>query len=140
MFKNLFNKKDSIKKISTSHDFDIALRLMIEIALIDGDLDKTELSIIQDRVKKITNTDSEISTIVTKIIGESKNSVSFYPSIRIINETYSSEDKNELMKILWKLVSADSVIDAYEENLYFRIAELLKIKRSRANQIKQELT
>jgi uncharacterized tellurite resistance protein B-like protein len=119
MFKNLFNKKDSIKKISTSHDFDIALRLMIEIALIDGDLDKTELSIIQDRVKKITNTDSEISTIVTKIIGESKNSVSFYPSIRIINETYSSEDKNELMKILWKLVSADSVIDAYEENLIF---------------------
>ena len=140
MFKNLFNKKESIKKISTSHDVDIALRLMIEIALIDGDLDKTELSIIQDRVKKITNTDSEISTIVTKIIKESKNSVSFYPSIRKINETYSSEEKNELMKILWKLVSADSVIDAYEENLYFRIAELLKIKRSSANQIKQELT
>ena len=140
MFKNLFNKKESIKKISASHDVDIALRLMIEIALIDGDLDKTELSIIQDRVKKITNADSEISTIVSKKIKESKNSVSFYPSIRKINETYSSEEKNELMKILWKLVSADSVIDAYEENLYFRIAELLQIKRSSANQIKHELT
>ena len=40
--------------------------------------------------------------------------------------------------MLWELVTADSVIDAYEENLYFKIAELIKIKRSIANQIKQE--
>jgi hypothetical protein len=32
------------------------------------------------------------------------------------------------------------VIDAYEENLYFQIAELIKIKRSTANQIKQQAT
>ena len=44
----------------------------------------------------------------------------------------------DLLKILWELVTADSIIDAYEENLYFKIAELLKIKRSIANQIKQQ--
>ena len=32
----------------------------------------------------------------------------------------------------------DQIIDPYEENLYFKIAELIKIKRSIANQIKQE--
>ena len=32
------------------------------------------------------------------------------------------------------------IIDAYEENLYFKIAELIKIKRSTANQIKQQAT
>ena len=44
----------------------------------------------------------------------------------------------DLLKILWELVTADSVVDAYEENLYFKIAELLKIKRVTANQIKQQ--
>ena len=34
--------------------------------------------------------------------------------------------------------AADKVIDPYEENLYFKIAELIKIKRSQANKIKQE--
>jgi len=42
------------------------------------------------------------------------------------------------LSILWDLVAADSIIDPYEENLYFKIAELIKIKRSKANQIKQE--
>jgi len=40
--------------------------------------------------------------------------------------------------VLWELVTADSVVDAYEENLYFKIAELIKIKRSTANQIKHQ--
>ena len=50
------------------------------------------------------------------------------------------DSKIELLKVLWELVTADSVIDAYEENLYFQIAELIKIKRSTANQIKQQAT
>jgi uncharacterized tellurite resistance protein B-like protein len=33
--------------------------------------------------------------------------------------------------VLWELVAADSVVDPYEENLYFKIAELIKIKRSK---------
>ena len=44
----------------------------------------------------------------------------------------------ELIKELWELVSADKIIDPYEENLYFKIAELIKIKRSIANKIKQQ--
>ena len=42
------------------------------------------------------------------------------------------------MYLLWKLVAADKNIDPYEENLYFKIAELIKIKRSEANKIKIE--
>ena len=73
-----------------------------------------------------------------QIIDETEESVSFYPSIKKINDTHSKEEKIELLKVLWELVTADSVVDAYEENLYFQIAELIKIKRSTANQIKQQ--
>ena len=55
-----------------------------------------------------------------------------------INETHNNDEKKDLLKILWELVTADSIVDAYEENLYFKIAELLKIKRATANQIKQQ--
>ncbi len=73
-----------------------------------------------------------------KIIDETEESVSFYPSIKRINDTHSKEEKIELLKVLWELVTADSVVDAYEENLYFQIAELIQIKRSTANQIKHK--
>ena len=137
MLKNLFKKKQSLDIINT-HEADVALRLMFEIAISDGRLDSSELRLIKKRADKLATEDLKASSIVKKIIDETEESVSFYPSIKKINDTHSKEEKIELLKVLWELVTADSVVDAYEENLYFQIAELIKIKRSTANQIKQQ--
>jgi uncharacterized tellurite resistance protein B-like protein len=137
MFKNLFNNKKSLK-ISNEYETDVALRLMFEIAISDGALDESELNLIKKRADLIAKEDEKTSSIVKKIIDETEDSVSLYPTIKKINESYGFEEKVELLTILWELVAADSIIDPYEENLYFKIAELIKIKRSKANQIKQE--
>ena len=137
MLKNLFKKKKSFKVLD-NYEADVALRLMFEIAISDGTLDSAELKLIKKRADKIATEDLKASTIVKKIIDETEESVSFYPSIKKINDSHSYEEKIELLKVLWELVTADSVVDAYEENLYFKIAELIKIKRSTANQIKQQ--
>ena len=137
MLKNLFKKKQSLEVINV-HEADVALRLMFEIAISDGALDKSELKLIKKRADKIATEDEKATTIVKKIIDETEESVSFYPSIKKINDSYSDKEKIELLKVLWELVTADSVVDAYEENLYFKIAELIKIKRSTANQIKHQ--
>jgi uncharacterized tellurite resistance protein B-like protein len=139
MIKNLFKKKESIEILS-SNEADVALRLMFEIAISDGTLDSAELQLIKKRADKVATEDLKASTIVKKIIDETEKSVSFYPSIKKINDSHSYEEKIELLKVLWELVTADSIVDAYEENLYFKIAELIKIKRSTANQIKQQAT
>ena len=138
MLKDLFNKKQSLDVLNTN-EADVALRLMFEIAISDGNLDRAELKLIKKRADKFATEDLKASTIVKKIIDETEESVSFYPSIKKINDTNSLEEKVELLKVLWELVAADSVIDPYEENLYFKIAELIQIKRSKANQIKHEV-
>ena len=137
MFKNLFNKKKSLET-TNAFEVDVALRLMFEIAISDGTLDESELKLIKKRADKIAKEDEKTSSIIKKIIDETEDSVSLYPTIKKINDSYTFEEKVELLSILWELVAADSIIDPYEENLYFKIAELIKIKRSKANQIKQE--
>ena len=139
MLKSLFKKKKSIDAINTG-EVDVALRLMFEIAISDGALDSAELKLIKKRADQTATEDEKASTIVKKIIDETEESTSFYPSIKKINDTFSNKEKIELLQVLWDLVAADSIIDAYEENLYFKIAELIKIKRSTANQIKQQAT
>ena len=139
MLKSLFKKKQSIDVINTG-EVDVALRLMFEIAISDGALDSAELKLIKKRADQTATKDEKASTIVKKIIDETEKSTSFYPSIKKINATFSNKEKIELLQVLWDLVAADSIIDAYEENLYFKIAELIKIKRSTANQIKQQAT
>ena len=52
MIKNLFKKKESIKKIDI-HEADVALRLMFEIAISDGKLDSAELALIKKRASNV---------------------------------------------------------------------------------------
>ena len=135
MIKKFFQKRiEQVEKTGSNSDF--ALRLMFEIAIIDGNLDKEELALIKDRAQEFVDDGSSVSSIVKKIIDETENSTSIYPTIKKINESYSKSEKLKLMTLLWRLVAADKKIDPYEENLYFKIAELIKIKRSEANQIK----
>ena len=137
MIKKFFQKRiEQVEKTGSNSDF--ALRLMFEIAISDGSLDKAELVLIKDRAQEFVDDGSSVSSIVKKIIDETENSTSIYPTIKKINESYSKSEKLKLMTLLWRLVAADKKIDPYEENLYFKIAELIKIQRSEANQIKIE--
>ena len=136
MFKNLFKSNSKTLEEINTHEVDVALRLMFEIAISDGTLDKKELILIKQRANKITSSDLKKSNLIKKIIDETENSVSLYETVTKVNNSYTKDEKIDLLKTLWEIVAADSLIDPYEENLYFKIAELIKIKRSLANQIK----
>ena len=135
MFKKIFNKKKILENIET-HEQDMALRLMFEIAISDGILDKKELELIKKRSSKIFPKEVKVSSIIKKIIDETESSTSIYPTVKKINEEYSVNEKENLLELLWEVVAADELVNPYEESLYFKIAELIKIKRVKANQIK----
>ena len=131
-------KKVQDNPLPETHAADLVLRLMFEIAISDGNLDPLELKLLKSRANDIASEGESSSTVLKKIIDETEQSTSLYPTVKKINETYSRDQKLDLLQILWELVAADKVIDVYEENLYFKIAELIRIKRNQANQIKQK--
>jgi len=137
MLKKIFSKKSEKENPKNKHQ-DVALRLMFEIALSDGYLDKSELELIKIRASKLIDGDQKVSTIIKKVIDETQESTSIYPTVKKINDKYSIEEKKQLLEILWSVVAADKMINHHEEALYFKIAELIKIKRPAANKIKQE--
>ena len=137
MFKKIF-RKDKVQNATEAHESDDVLRLMFEIAMSDGSLDKAELEILKTRAAKINLGDKKPSSIIKEVIDSAAISSSIYPTVTKINEKYSLDEKKEILAQLWQLVAIDGVINHYEENLYFKIAELLKVKRPHANQIKQE--
>ena len=137
LLKKLFSKKEHVENIDFP-EMDIALQLMFEIAMSDGYLDKKELQLLKNRVREIAPQEIAVSTVLKKMIDQSLESISLYPTIKKINDTYDKERKKDLLRMLWKLVIVDNKIDPYEESLYFQIADLIYIKRARANQIKHE--
>ena len=137
MLKKILNKKNLTHELDQPEK-DVALRLIFELAISDGSLDKNELKILKARVEKLISGKESINSVIKKVIDETKKATSLYPTIQKINDAYTFEKKIELLEVLWSVVTADGLINYYEENLYFKIANLIKVKRSKANQIKQE--
>ena len=133
MFNFLKNKdEEELNKKNINY---VALELMISFALADGNISKQEEDNILDYInKKITDNDNK--KIYSDILSASLEIISLHDQVQEINNHHNNEEKLELLKDIWLLILADKVIDKYEENLFYRIGDLMKIKRSKLNQIK----
>jgi len=128
---NFFKKKTNNVE-NKKNNFEVELTASIlayEIARSDGDISKSELSLLYEEIKKISSKVGKKEEKILEIIEEySRNSVSFYEFISDINKDYSKEDKLSLIQFLFDVAYADKIIEVTEERLIRRIADLINIK------------
>lgn len=126
-----FSKKKEVKE-NQHIDFEIELTAAIlayEVARSDGDVSKSELTILLNVIKQISSKVKKSEEKILSIIEEySKNSTSFHDFIEDINQNYQKEDKLNLVKTLWDIAYADNILEVNEERLIRRISNLIKIK------------
>ena len=127
-----FFKKDKNTKKVTKISFELELTasvLAYEIARSDGDISESELKILLSEIKKISvdigKTEDDILNTIEYF---SKNSVSFHEFIVDINQDFSKDEKLFLLKYLWDVAYADTILEVNEERLIRRIADLINIK------------
>ena len=103
--------------------------LAYEVARADGDISKEELDGLLSQIEKISsNVEKSTEEILELIKKYSTDSVSFYEFISDINNDFCKHEKLELIKYLWEVAYADSILDIHEERLIRRIADLINIK------------
>jgi uncharacterized tellurite resistance protein B-like protein len=56
------------------------------------------------------------------------HSISIYEFTGIINNNFTSDEKFELMKNLWRLIYTDKKLDKYEDQLVKRIGTMLHLE------------
>ena len=138
MFKFL-KKNTSLKELDNNNINLYALRLLIHLALSDGEIDKSEINELKKFIKE-NSLSENIGGLLEKEINNVEISSSFFEEVSKINTNFSDNDKLNLLEKIWNLILTDGIIDPYEENLFYRIGELIKIKRSLLNKIKSRLS
>ena len=108
--------------------------LMLELARIDGHIDDKEIDLIRKVLNEIGY--SKTDEIFKKYLQSVEAETSLHDWVEEINKNYNEIEKTSLLKKLWRLVIADSVKEPYEEALFNKIGDLLKIKRSIIQKIK----
>ena len=127
-----FFKKKKNDEVESKESFELELTaavLAYEIARSDGEISESELEVLLSEIKKIALNVGKTEQDILNIIEEySKNSISFYEFIEDINKDFTKEDKLSLIKFLWDVAYADTILEVNEERLIRRIADLINIK------------
>ena len=131
------SKKTGKDKIASSSKNIAAAALLIEAACIDGKLDSEEQKIINTRLEKylrISNSEMlELIKEASKVQSESNQIFGFTNEIK---NSFSEEQKLDLIEILWDIICSDQTIHIYESNLMRRICGLIYVSDKKSGEIK----
>ena len=131
--KRFFSKTESetAKNVdqATEHDVRVAAcALFVEMARIDEKFTEAEmdtiLSIVQDRYGLARE---HADALVAEADKELDNSLDLWQFARLINENYSTDEKIEIIEILWRMVFVDGKMDRYEHYLMNKLKNLLRL-------------
>ena len=102
--------------------------LLLELAHSDDHFSEAE----KDRIVGVLKEDFQLSDdyaaeLLELAHEERKKSVDLWKFSNVIDNNYSSEEKERVLETLWKVIYADERLDAMEDHLIHRLAKLMNL-------------
>ncbi|HSW55000.1 MAG TPA: TerB family tellurite resistance protein [Ignavibacteriaceae bacterium] len=115
---------------STSKKYKVATAaLLVEIAKADGDFSGDERKRIIDLMKKDYDLDDEcVNELLALSEQKVKDSVSIYEFSSVINESFTQQEKLDLIKNLWRIIYEDGKLNSHEDRLIKIIGSTLNLE------------
>ena len=105
--------------------------LLMEVASADYNISEVERDTIRSIVEeKYAVSADEALEIAHRAEQDTRHVTSLYPFTRMLNAECDLQERAEIVSMLWKVTAADGVIDAHEEHLVRKIADLLYVPHS----------
>ena len=114
---------------NTQHDARVAVcALLLEMAKIDDTFTTTEMSQIISILKEKYGLSAEdADALISVAEQELDGSIDYWQFARLINDNYSTEEKTDIIEMLWRIVFVDGNMDKYENHLMHKLADLLRL-------------
>ncbi len=114
--------------------------LLYRAGNIDGNLTEIELG----RLTRILKThfdlnEAELNGLMEAARKEESASIDLYGFTKIITGQLDQEGRIAVIELIWEVVLADDVIDEFEANLVWRVAELIGVSTRDRVRLKQKV-
>ncbi|TSA23153.1 hypothetical protein D4R71_09035 [bacterium] len=117
------DKKSLEKKIQIA-----TCALFLEIANSDEHFSEEERStIIEILNNEFSLSEDEVHALIEKSEHTLDESIDLWQFTNLINQNFSDEDKIKILENLWRIIYADEKLDAHEDYLAHKIANLLRL-------------
>lgn len=102
--------------------------LLVHVAEIDGFLSESErralLLLLQQRFDLAADGAEKLLKQARK---SAREAVDLYGFTSVLKQTMSGADRRRLIEMMWTVAYADGVLQEFEENIIWRVAELLGV-------------
>ncbi len=117
-----------------------AAALMVEVAVQDGEFEKTEREAIEKILTNKLNLSLEDAReLLAQAEDKQSQSIQILSFTKEIKNHFDAEGRSHIMEMLWSVVFADGEEDDYESNLMRRIAGLLYISDKESGEIRKKV-
>ncbi|WP_346839060.1 TerB family tellurite resistance protein [Microbulbifer sp. SAOS-129_SWC] len=104
----------------------ISAALLAEVATVDQKLDDRERTTLAQVLQQHYRLDADAAVeLVDDALARREQATSLYEFTQAVNDQFSEQDKYLLVRQMWQVAFSDDVIEAFEEHLIRRVAELI---------------
>ena len=108
-----------------------ATALMIELSRADNSIDQQEIqTIIAIATDTFGLSDDEAADILSEAKLKNAEAISLYEFTDTINQNFNKEQKYNLIRNIWRVAYADKTIDAHEDYLVRKVADLIYVSHA----------
>ncbi len=129
--KMFFEQNISIELAVDNQDHQLKLAtaaLLVEMMHQDEQVLETEQQAVRQALKEnFTLSDEESTELCHLAQQELKNATDYYQFTKLIAEHFSQQQKIKVIELLWQVAYADNHLDAYEDHMVRRIADLIYV-------------
>ncbi len=105
-----------------------AAALLVHIAAVDGVFDPGEREHVQKLVEERFNLPpAKAHELIAQATESEREAVDLYHFTSVLKRSLGEEGRRQLVGMLWEIAYADDDIDECEENVVWRVAELLGV-------------
>jgi len=127
--KGIFGDMAGEQRPGHKHDIALAVAaLMVEVMMIDGRLDEAEHSVISSLLQRRFDLSAgDIHKLIERAKAAADKAHDLFQFTSRIIKGYPINERSDIIRELWRVAMADGHVDAYEEQLIRRIAELIGV-------------
>jgi uncharacterized tellurite resistance protein B-like protein len=116
-----------------------AAALLVHLASVDGEFDDKERARLQDIVETRFGLDkTQARELIAHAAESERDSVDLFRFTSVLKHTLDEEGRRQVVAMLWDMAYADGTIHEFEENVVWRVAELLGVSARERVNLKQD--
>jgi uncharacterized tellurite resistance protein B-like protein len=117
-----------------------AVALLVHVADVDGRTKPAEARRIREVVAERYGLDpAETARLVNAAQASDREAVDLYRFTSVLKRALPHADRLTVIEMMWRIVYADGQIDELEDNLVWRVAELLGVSTSERVALRQRI-